>query len=152
VPDLIEDAIRMNAGSLARHEVSLARHYEARPVATVDKHKVLQILVNVIRNAKYACDEAGRTDKHIEVRVTRTEDAVAIAVSDNGIGIPAENLTRIFSHGFTTRANGHGFGLHSGALAAKEMGGSLEARSEGPGRGATFILTLPIKSTGGNDA
>ncbi len=146
VPDLIEDAIRMNAGSLARHEVSLVRHYEARPVATVDKHKVLQILVNVIRNAKYACDEAGRADKRIEVRVTRTEDSVTIAVADNGVGIPAENLTRIFNHGFTTRANGHGFGLHSGALAAKQMGGSLEARSEGPGRGATFILTLPIKS------
>ena len=61
------------------------------------------------------------------------------------MGIAAENLTRIFSYGFTTRKNGHGFGLHSGALAAKEMGGSLNARSEGPGKGAAFILELPLE-------
>jgi signal transduction histidine kinase len=64
-------------------------------------------------------------------------------VADNGIGIPAENLTRIFNHGFTTRKNGHGFGLHSGALAAKEMGGALAVHSDGPGCGATFTLELP---------
>ena len=66
-------------------------------------------------------------------------------MQDNGIGIPRENLTRIFGHGFTTRKKGHGFGLHSGAIAAKEMGGSLQAMSEGPGAGATFILELPLK-------
>ena len=60
-------------------------------------------------------------------------------------GIAAENLTRIFGHGFTTRRGGHGFGLHSGALAARELGGSLSAHSEGPGKGATFKLRLPLK-------
>lgn len=145
VPDLVEDAFRMNAGSLARHDVDIARDYQVRPVVTLDKHKVLQILVNLIRNAKYACDESGRNDKCITLRVTADQHHVMIAVSDNGVGIPAENLTRIFNHGFTTRATGHGFGLHSGALAAKEMGGSLLPHSDGPGRGATFILTLPFK-------
>ena len=62
---------------------------------------------------------------------------------DNGIGIPPENLTRIFNHGFTTRKDGHGFGLHSGALAAKEMGGSLTVHSGGTGQGAAFTLELP---------
>jgi signal transduction histidine kinase len=66
-------------------------------------------------------------------------------VIDNGVGIPAENLTRIIAHGFTTRKNGHGFGLHCGALAAREMGGALTAQSEGPGRGATFVLELPLQ-------
>jgi len=64
-------------------------------------------------------------------------------VRDNGMGIPPENLTRIFVHGFTTRKEGHGFGLHSGALAAREMGGSLSVHSDGPGKGATFTLELP---------
>jgi signal transduction histidine kinase len=68
-----------------------------------------------------------------------------ISIRDNGVGIKPENLTRMFSHGFTTRKHGHGFGLHSGALAAKEMGGSLTAHSEGPGTGATFILELPLR-------
>jgi len=67
-------------------------------------------------------------------------------VSDNGVGIERENLTQIFSHGFTTRENGHGFGLHSGALAAKELGGSLTVNSDGPGTGATFVLELPIEA------
>ena len=104
----------------------------------------LQILVNLIRNAKCACDESGRTDKQIVVRVSSTEEMVAVTISDNGVGIAAENLTRIFSHGFTTRKEGHGFGLHSAVLAAKEMGGSLIVLSEGPNQGAVFELELPL--------
>jgi PAS domain S-box-containing protein len=146
VPDVIEDAVRINAGSLARHDVDIVRDYQARPVVTTDKHKVMQILINLVRNAKYACDESGRTDKTITVRTTADDHGVRIAVIDNGVGIAPENLTRIFNHGFTTRPHGHGFGLHSGALAAKELGGSLSVHSDGPDHGATFTLTLPYKS------
>jgi len=110
----------------------------------VDKHRVLQILVNIIRNAKYACAEKKGGEKLVTVRVRATAAAIVVAVSDTGIGIPPENLERIFSHGFTTRVDGHGFGLHSSALAAREIGGSLLAESPGPGRGATFTLTLPL--------
>ena len=145
VVDLVEDAIRMNAGSLARHDVEIGRHYEAHPIITLEKNKVLQIIVNLVRNAKYACDESGRTDKLISLCVTADATSASIAIVDNGVGIPAENLTRIFAHGFTTRKQGHGFGLHSGANAAKELGGSLHAFSDGLGRGATFILKLPYK-------
>jgi C4-dicarboxylate-specific signal transduction histidine kinase len=113
---------------------------------------VLQILVNLIRNAKYACDEAGRPDKRLSMRVTKGDELVRIAVRDNGIGIPPENLTRIFGHGFTTKKDGHGFGLHSGALAAKELGGSLTAHSDGVGRGATFTLELPLPTVRSHDA
>ena len=150
VSDLVEDALRMNASALVRHDVEAIREFEAVPPITVEKHKVLQILVNLIRNAKYACDEAGRPDKRLTVRVTNGDNRVRIAVIDNGIGIPPENLTRIFNHGFTTRKDGHGFGLHSGALAAKEMGGLLHVRSEGVGKGAMFILELPLERARNN--
>jgi signal transduction histidine kinase len=70
---------------------------------------------------------------------------VKISVIDNGIGIPRQNLTQIFAHGFTTRKDGHGFGLHSGALAAKELGGALLVHSDGPGQGAVFTLELPLQ-------
>lgn len=143
VPDLVEDALRMNAGSLARHDIDIVREYHARPVITLDKHKVLQILINLVRNAKYACDEAGRIDKVITVRITADDRNVSITIADNGVGIAPENLTRIFAHGFTTREHGHGFGLHSGALAAKELGGALVPYSAGPGQGASFTLKLP---------
>jgi PAS domain S-box-containing protein len=147
VTELVEDALRMNAGSLVRHDVKLNRDYPANiPEINVERHKVLQILVNLIRNAKYACEESGSKDKQLTLQVRTTEDRVKIAVIDNGIGIPAANMTRIFNHGFTTRKDGHGFGLHSGALAAREIGGALTARSDGPGKGATFVLELPLKS------
>jgi signal transduction histidine kinase len=67
-----------------------------------------------------------------------------IKVADNGNGITPEHLARIFSHGFTTRKDGHGFGLHSCALAAQEMGGSLVVHSAGAGQGATFTLDIPF--------
>jgi len=80
------------------------------------------------------------------VRVTNGDNGVRIAMTDNGVGISPVNLRKVFNHGFTTRkSGGHGFGLHSGALAAKEMGGALHAQSDGPGRGATFTLEIPLK-------
>ena len=145
LPDLIEDALRINAGALARHAVDLIRDYQVRPVITTDKHKVLQILINLLQNAKHACDESGRTDKQISVRTTGNDRSVQIAITDNGVGIPAENLARIFNHGFPTRKTGHGFGLHTGALAARELGGALTVQSAGPGHGAIFTLELPLK-------
>jgi PAS domain S-box-containing protein len=145
IVDLVEDALNMNAGALKRHQVRVIREYVDLPPVTVERHKVLQILVNLIRNAKYACDDSNKEDKQMIVRIRNGGDQVKIFIIDNGIGIPAENLTRIFSHGFTTRKGGHGFGLHSGALAAKELGGSLNVHSDGPGQGASFVLQIPCR-------
>ncbi|HEU5397590.1 MAG TPA: PAS domain S-box protein, partial [Verrucomicrobiae bacterium] len=140
ITELVEDSLRMNDGAIKRHDISVCREYaNVAPILT-ERHKVLQILVNLIRNAKYACDDSGRTDKQITLRVAEAREVLRISVIDNGVGIPAENLTRIFNHGFTTRKEGHGFGLHSGALAARELGGRLQAFSDGPNRGATFTL------------
>jgi len=146
VADLVEDSLRLNAGAFVRHGVTLRREFGEVPPITVDKHKVLQILVNLVRNAKYACDESGRADKLLILRIERAPAGVRIGVIDNGVGIAPENMHRLFTHGFTTRASGHGFGLHSGALAAQELGGSLHVKSDGPGRGATFTLELPYDS------
>jgi PAS domain S-box-containing protein len=143
--ELMEDSLRMNAGALIRHSVAVVREFQPVPPILAEKAKVLQILVNLIRNAKYAADDGGREDKSITLRIRLTETGrVQLIVSDNGVGIPAENLTRIFAHGFTTRVGGHGFGLHSSANAAKEMKGSLTAQSDGNGSGATFTLELPV--------
>jgi PAS domain S-box-containing protein len=146
--ELIEDALRMNQAGLDRHQVRIERDFAEVPRVMVDKHKVLQILINLIRNAKYALDDGPGRDKQLHLKICQNgSGCVKIIVRDNGVGIAPENLTRIFSHGFTTRRDGHGFGLHSGALAAKELGGELSAQSEGPGTGATFILELPVAGT-----
>jgi PAS domain S-box-containing protein len=143
--DLVEDALRMNLGAMSRHNVKVERDFANVPPILTEKHKVLQILVNLIRNAKHACDDSGRDDKQINLQVRNGDGRVKISVIDNGVGIPVENLTRIFNHGFTTRKDGHGFGLHSSALAAKELGGNLVVFSEGTGRGAAFTLELPAQ-------
>jgi PAS domain S-box-containing protein len=142
---LVDDALQMNTAGLSRHGVQVIRQYADVPPATADKHKVLQILVNLMHNAKYALDASPTLVKKLTVGIgLNGNHRLKVTVSDNGIGIPPENLTRIFAHGFSTRKGGHGFGLHSGANAAKEMGGQLIAHSEGLGRGATFILELPL--------
>jgi PAS domain S-box-containing protein len=143
VANLVEDSLRLNEDALGRQSVKVIREFEAVPPLNVEKHKILQILVNVLRNAKHACQDSECADKQITVRVAIGDGRIRISVIDNGVGIPPENLTRIFNHGFTTRKGGHGFGLHSGALAAKEMDGSLTVQSAGPGQGATFTLELP---------
>lgn len=142
---LVEDALRMTTGSLQRHHIEIVREYECDGLVTIERHKALQILVNLIRNAKHAMDEASPATKTLTLRIHESSGGfVAISISDNGVGIDSDNLTKIFSHGFTTRKDGHGFGLHSAALAAQQMGGSVSAQSPGVGHGATFSLELPI--------
>jgi C4-dicarboxylate-specific signal transduction histidine kinase len=145
---LLEDALRINESGLLRHGARVEREFDDVPPVAMDKHKVLQILINLIGNAKYAVAGATVADKRVTLRIRQlTPERVQIQVADNGVGIPPENLTRIFSVGFTTKKDGHGFGLHSGANAAKEMGGQLTAHSDGPGCGATFTLELPVAFT-----
>ena len=149
VAELVEDALRINLTAFDRHGIELVQNFQAGlPAVCVDRHKVLQILINLIRNAKHAVEDA-RCDHRKMIITTGLAGMgrVKICVQDNGVGIPSENLTKVFNHGFTTKKYGHGFGLHSGANAAKEMGGSLTAFSDGPGLGAEFVLELPIAST-----
>jgi PAS domain S-box-containing protein len=145
--ELVEISLRMHDAAYARHAIEVRRDFADVPAINVDRHKTIQILVNLLQNAKRACEDSDPAHRKVVVRVNRAgTDRIKIEVTDNGVGIPPENLTRIFSHGFTTRKDGHGFGLHSGALAAKELGGSLLAASAGVGQGATFTLELPIGS------
>lgn len=146
---LMADALRMNAGALSRHNVTVVKHYAQVPEILADKHRLLLIMVNLISNAKYAMSNLVDRPRQMTLTVQPRDDAtLQISVKDDGEGIPAENMTRIFTHGFTTRKEGHGFGLHSCALAAVEMNGQLTAHSDGPGLGAMFTLTIPMVLAG----
>jgi PAS domain S-box-containing protein len=146
---LVEDAIQVNAESLARHRIEIVRQLESVGPILTDKHQVLQILINLISNAKHAMNGLpGPRVLTVRLGLSHADpDKLLIRVADIGVGIAPENLTQIFCHGFTTRADGHGFGLHSAALAATSMKGSLTVRSDGPGRGAEFTLELPACNT-----
>lgn len=145
VSELLEDALRMNSGALTRHHVSVIKEYGNVPLIMGDKHRLLLILINLISNAKYAMAGVSNHARNMTLKATVVNnETLQISVKDEGEGIPAQNMTRIFAHGFTTRKDGHGFGLHSCALAAVEMNGHLTAHSDGPGTGATFVLQLPL--------
>jgi PAS domain S-box-containing protein len=143
VARLVNDAISMSQASLNRNGTAIERVVPQLPQFLLDRHKIMQILGNLISNSAKACKAANRPGVVRIVARWIEEERLELEVTDNGIGIPAENLTSIFSHGFTTRLDGHGFGLHSAANAAREMGGSLSAFSAGPCCGASFTLTVP---------
>jgi signal transduction histidine kinase len=146
VSELLEDALRMNSGALTRHHVTVIKEYGEVPRIMGDKHRLLLILINLISNAKYAMAGVSNHARNMTLKAAVIDgETLQISVKDEGEGIPEENMTRIFAHGFTTRKEGHGFGLHSCALAAIEMNGHLTAHSEGPGKGATFQLQVPLK-------
>lgn len=144
---LLNEAIQLSAAENGRARVAVEWSCPPdMPEVMIDRHKVMQILVNLITNARQATGEQPDGKRHISISAKDTSGMVRISVKDNGCGIPSENLTRIFNHGFTTKKDGHGFGLHSAANAAKEMGGGLFAESAGAGCGATFHLDMPIHS------
>jgi signal transduction histidine kinase len=154
--ELFEQAIAMDQSSGSYEGIQIVREFAAVPAVALDKHKVLQILINLLSNARKSVLSSEAADKQIGVRIETVPASgqtpgsmskVRFFVTDNGVGIAPEHVTRIFNHGFTTRGDdGHGFGLHSAANAAREMGGDLSAQSDGPGRGAVFTVELPLEA------
>lgn len=143
--ELVNDSIVANKGALTSLNVKITREIEPDlPVLISDKHKILQILVNLVKNANDAMLEHQIVDPEIAISVRRCEDSVVFDVADNGVGIAADHIDKIFNHGFTTKESGHGFGLHSSANAASAIGGSLSVTSAGIGKGASFQLSIPL--------
>lgn len=142
---IVEDALNLKSSSFERHNIQIVRNYEMLPDVTVHRQKVLQILVNIVGNANDALRASDQPNRRITVVVGRRDKGyVEISITDNGAGIARDDLAKVFSFGFSTKSSGHGFGLHSSANAAAEMGGSLTCSSDGPGKGATFTLTLSV--------
>ena len=144
VSDLVEDALKMRMASFQRHQIKILRNYQDVPTISAEKHKILQIIVNLMANAKDSITESEKTCGQIDITISNSDNTIELQVTDNGDGISPDNLIKIFNHGFTTKKYGHGFGLHNSANAAKELGGSLIAHSDGIDTGATFALKLPI--------
>jgi predicted ATPase/signal transduction histidine kinase len=143
--DLLDDALRMNTPVLEPLRVRIIKEYQALPALLLQRSKVVHILTHLISNAASALSESGQEEKWLRLKLEKSgEQLLRIAVEDNGVGIAPENLELLFRPGFTTKEEGHGFGLHGSILTAKALGGSILAKSEGPGRGAVFTLELPL--------
>ncbi|WP_224243822.1 trifunctional serine/threonine-protein kinase/ATP-binding protein/sensor histidine kinase [Hyalangium gracile] len=141
---IVEDALSIQMPALQRHGVAVTRELKVLSKVRLDKHRVLQILINLISNARNAMNEMPESRRQLHVRLDVKGDTARIQVVDTGMGIAPEHRERLFSQGFTTREDGQGLGLHSSALAAKTLGGRLTLESEGPGKGAVATLELPL--------
>lgn len=143
--EIVEDALALQAGSIERHELKIKKDFQ--PVDEIEAHrsKLVHVLINIIKNAKEAMKEVNQEDKKLEFSTWQDSEMVYLSIMDNGEGIKEENKTAIFKHGFTTKKEGHGFGLHSSANYMTEMGGKIKVNSDGNGKGTTFILSFPRK-------
>lgn len=147
MPEILDSALDMVATNFGKYDISVYKNYQESSFVYIDKVKVLQILVNLIRNAKEALMETSIINEKV-LEVSLVEDSsekniIIVKIKDNGIGIPKENLNKIFSLGFSTKTDGHGLGLHMSAISARELGGALNVESKGEANGATFTLILP---------
>jgi signal transduction histidine kinase len=144
VVELMDEALAVNHELLEALEIVVSREFDEIPQLIVDKHQVLEVLVDVIRNGCQAMAQV--SPKQLIVRaklIPGPPDSVCLEIQDSGVGIPTDDLTKIFGQGYNTRDGGRGMSLHNGALVAKNLGGALRAHSEGFGHGATFALELP---------
>jgi len=144
VAEVVDEALAVNRDVLEEAKIAVTQEFQEVPQLIVDKHQLLQILVDIIRNACQAMESV--VQRHLVVRVKLIigpPDSICLEVQDTGSGIPSDDLTKIFGQGYSTKYGGRGLSLHHGALMAKNMGGALRAKSEGAGQGATFSLDLP---------
>lgn len=141
--EVIEDSVLMQASANKTIDVQIKSNVE-EPIAEIDETKFLHIMVNLIKNAQEALSESDTEDKKIDILIDKISDNfLHITVKDNGIGISSDNLSKMFTHGFTTKESGHGFGLHSCKKYLEEMGGTLSVHSDGIKKGTSFFLNVP---------
>ncbi len=141
--ELFEDAVKINITSLDNNRIGVVYDFRDDPKMVTDKHKIIQILVNLISNAKYALMNNDLDDRRLMLGIRQDGETIVFSVEDNGVGIEQENIGRLFEFGFKKREGGHGYGLHHSALVARELGGKIEVSSEGKHKGAVFCLYVP---------
>ncbi len=141
--EIVEDALDMQSGTIERHNITVTKEFHSDPRVTVQKIKLMHILINLIQNAKEAMTDSSAEQRGLTISIDSNNEAIFVRVIDTGEGIIKENTEKIFSYGFSTKKTGHGFGLNSSANYIREMGGRMWAESEGKGKGATFILRFP---------
>lgn len=142
--DMIDNALTLQAGSIERHSLNVKKKLNTTDEVPVHRSKMIHVLVNIIKNAKESMEGNHPENKNLTIKTWQSGEMINLSITDNGAGIRKENLDKIFSHAFTTKKNGHGFGLHSCANYMSEMGGKVEVTSDGEGQGATFTLMFPM--------
>lgn len=142
--EIVEDTLSLQDDLVDQYKLNITKELKAETPVIAQRSKLIHVLVNFIKNAGESMENNHPEDKNLVIKSWEDFYKVYLSISDNGKGIKGENLDKIFSHKYTTKKKGHGFGLHSSANYMKEMGGKIEVQSEGKGKGTTFTLVFPI--------
>ncbi|KLV07241.1 histidine kinase [Photobacterium aquae] len=146
---IVEESLTLVRTGTKKYDVVIDAHLEARCSVEVNRHQLLQVLVNLMMNGVHAMDDSGRL-------VVKTADWIGeqgevlgavVMISDHGCGISDENLKRIFDPFFTTRRSGTGLGLSVSQGIITSIGGEITVESQ-LGEGSTFSVFLPEKALG----
>lgn len=145
---LVEQAVKMQSYRMRTFHVELDfdRSIEL-PMLRTNRIKAVQVLVNVIKNAVDAMLDQDPKTRKLTIEVLMREGLLDITIADTGPGIQAHVLDRIFTHGFTTKADGHGFGLHSCANVMMSLNGEIAVRNSPLTGGAEFRVSFPLESS-----
>jgi PAS domain S-box-containing protein len=143
---LAQSALLVQGSTLST--IKIEEEYEEMPPVVSDPHKLMQILVNFLRNAIDAVSASDNRPCRIVLRLTRDSSAASFSVTDSGIGMPPEVIAKLWQFGYTTKQKGHGYGLHNSANAARSIGASVTANSDGLGKGSCFTLRVPFQAPG----
>ncbi len=143
--DIINDAQTMLSDSMEQYHIKIETQLEDLPPVLIQRTKLIHILINLINNAKDAMINTPEEKRSLTILLEEKDNNAFIKIADSGEGIAEDNLKKIFTHGYTTKEGGHGFGLHSSANYMMELKGDIWAESEGLGKGATFVLKFTIK-------
>lgn len=144
VQEVIEEVIHMHTVLLGRHHIQVETDFQNIPKVVMEQARFVNILVNLIKNAIESISESNRESGKITISIKGDDHSFSIVISDTGVGILKENLKKVFAPGFSTKKNGHGFGLQISACHVNEMGGRIWAESGGEGMGATFFVQFPL--------
>lgn len=142
--EIVESTLSLQEDLVDDYKLDITTELKAGTPVIAQRSKLIHVLVNFIKNAGESMEENGDDDKKLMIKTWEDSYKVYLSVMDNGKGIKVENIDKIFSHTYTTKNKGHGFGLHSSANYMKEMGGKIEVDSKGNGMGTTFTLVFPI--------
>jgi PAS domain S-box-containing protein len=139
VPELVQRVL--SRFPVSEHVTAALKLPPGLPMVFADPRQMEQVLGNLTVNACQAMPEGGK----LTISARREKELVVIAVKDTGVGIPPENMKRLFEPLFTTKAKGIGLGLALSRKLAEANSGRIEVQSD-VGKGSTFTLYLPVSS------
>lgn len=140
---IVEDALRISKPDRIPG-LQIVRRFQPVPDLPLERTRLLQVFANLVGNAMDAMKPLPDRQHVLSIRIEQQPAAIAVAFEDSGVGITPEQRERIFTHGYTTKPHGHGYGLHYSLNTMRQMGGRIEIASPGENRGSTFTVFIPL--------